>query len=205
MLFRSISMNGSWSQSGRYEKAIIDNVSFLPSVNSEIISNPTFYPSEGNFTSPQQITLSTFPADATIRYTLDGSTPTETVGIIYTEAFQISSTKTVKAIAYKPGWTNSQISTATYVITGTVATPTIEFDSFIPGAEGEFGNHTQAIAITRDDKYRFVGHWGDSQNDPILIYSNQNNSLIARLNIGRCRSEERRVGKECKYPWWAYD
>jgi uncharacterized repeat protein (TIGR02543 family) len=114
--YLGISMNGSWSNSGRYEKAIIDNVSFSPSDNSAIVSDPTFSLSEGNYTSPQQITLSTSPADATIRYTIDGSNPSETAGTIYSGPFQISNSTTIKAIAYKTGWITSQVASGTYTV-----------------------------------------------------------------------------------------
>jgi hypothetical protein len=111
-----ISMNGSWSQSGRYEKAIIDNVSYSQ-VISNVTSNPMFSPSEGTYNGPQQITLSSTPSDATIRYTIDGSNPTETVGTIYSGPFQVSTNTTIKAVAYKTGWITSQVISGSYTIT----------------------------------------------------------------------------------------
>lgn len=47
-------------------------------------------------------------ARATIRYTLDGSTPTETKGAVGTSV-AIGSSKTLKAIAYKSGMTDSNV------------------------------------------------------------------------------------------------
>jgi hypothetical protein len=88
------------------------------------IAAPSFSPDAGTYTSPQSVSISTTPSDASIRYTLDGSTPTETTGTLYSGAIQVSSTKTIKAIAYKQGWTTSQVSSGTYTITGTVAAPT---------------------------------------------------------------------------------
>jgi len=103
------------------------------------VSSPSFSPTAGTYSTTQSISLSTNPSDATIRYTIDGSTPTETTGTVYTGAISVSSTKTIKAIAYKAGWTASPVSSATYTITGTVATPT-----FSPIA----GTYTTAQNVT---------------------------------------------------------
>jgi formylglycine-generating enzyme required for sulfatase activity len=103
------------------------------------IATPSFSPATGTYTSSQQITLSTSPADATIRYTIDGSNPSETAGTIYSGPFQISNSTTIKAIAYKTGWITSQVASGTYTVTGTVATPT-----FSPGG----GTYTTAQEVS---------------------------------------------------------
>ncbi len=62
------------------------------------------------------MTISTTTGGATIRYTIDGSTPSETAGTIYSGPVNISSTTTLKAIAYESGMTDSAIFSATYTI-----------------------------------------------------------------------------------------
>ncbi|MBP5663736.1 MAG: chitobiase/beta-hexosaminidase C-terminal domain-containing protein [Bacteroidales bacterium] len=52
------------------------------------------------------------PAGADIRYTTDGSTPTAE-STLYSEAFTLSDTTTVKAIAVKNG-TSSSVTTQTF-------------------------------------------------------------------------------------------
>jgi formylglycine-generating enzyme required for sulfatase activity len=89
-----------------------------------VVSSPVISPTEGTYTNAKIVSISAFPSDSNIRYTLDGSTPTETNGTVYSGAFLVSSTKTIKAIAYKQGWTTSRVSNATYTITGIVAAPT---------------------------------------------------------------------------------
>ena len=74
---------------------------------------PTFSPAGGTYTAPQTVTLSSSTTGATIRYTLDGSTPSDTAGTVYTAPFTISGTTTVKAIAYANGLTDSSVATAT--------------------------------------------------------------------------------------------
>ena len=53
---------------------------------------------------------------ASIRYTIDGSRPRDTVGTPYTGPITVSGTTTIKAIAYESGLANSTVRTATYTI-----------------------------------------------------------------------------------------
>ncbi len=77
---------------------------------------PTFSPPGGTYTTAQTVTLNDTTAGATIRYTTDGSTPSETAGTVYATPFPVSVTTTVNAIAYAAGLADSAVSTATYTI-----------------------------------------------------------------------------------------
>ena len=57
-----------------------------------------------------QVTISSYPGDASIYYTVDGSTPSTDNGILYTEPFFPESDCVIKAIAVKDGLGNSSIS-----------------------------------------------------------------------------------------------
>jgi hypothetical protein len=63
------------------------------------------------------VTLSTTTPGATIRYTTDGSTPSETVGAVYAGPVAVASTVTIRAAAYRTGWTTSPVSGGAYTIT----------------------------------------------------------------------------------------
>jgi len=89
------------------------------------ISVPSFNPIAGTYTSAQTVTITAVPANATIRYTLDGNAPSETTGLVYSGPIQVASSQMIRAIAYKTGWLTSAIGSANYVITGTVAAPQI--------------------------------------------------------------------------------
>src|SRR5205807_2445370 len=69
------------------------------------------------------VALSSTTSGATIRYTIDGSTPTSS-STQYTGPIPVSTTTIIKAIAYLSGWADSGTLTSPYTITGTVATPT---------------------------------------------------------------------------------
>ncbi|HTQ30594.1 MAG TPA: chitobiase/beta-hexosaminidase C-terminal domain-containing protein, partial [Opitutaceae bacterium] len=80
------------------------------------VSAPSFSPASGTYGSAQNVTLTTSTSGASIRYTTDGSTPSETAGTLYSSAVNISATATLKAIAFKSGMTDSAVTSATYTI-----------------------------------------------------------------------------------------
>ena len=79
---------------------------------------PTFSPATGTYTSTQTVTITTATSGASIRYTTDGSTPSETAGTLYSGPITVSSTTTIHAIAYESGMTDSLVASATYTIAG---------------------------------------------------------------------------------------
>lgn len=104
-------------------------------INLGTLTPPVIDPGTGTYVSSQTATLSAEPG-ATIRYTLDGTTPTAT-SAEYTAPLSIEATKTIKAAAFRLGYVTSTTSTAVYTIK--VATPT-----FTPGA----GNYTAGQRTT---------------------------------------------------------
>jgi unsaturated rhamnogalacturonyl hydrolase len=96
----------------------VSNLSVTSSSGGQVAA-PTFNPGGGTYSSAQSVTISTTTSGASIRYTTDGSTPTSTTGTLYSGPITVSSTKTVKAIAYESGFTDSAVSSATYTITAT--------------------------------------------------------------------------------------
>ncbi|EWM15686.1 chitobiase/beta-hexosaminidase C-terminal domain-containing protein [Kutzneria sp. 744] len=82
---------------------------------------PTFTPPGGSYTSAQTVTISTTTAGATIRYTVDGSTPT-TSSPQYTGPISVSASRTVNAIAVASGMANSPVASAVYSIGTTTPT-----------------------------------------------------------------------------------
>jgi hypothetical protein len=77
-------------------------------------ADPTFSVATGTYTTVQNVTISCATAGATIYYTTDGSTPTNS-STQYTDAITINETTTLKAIAYN-GSCTSNVTTATYTM-----------------------------------------------------------------------------------------
>lgn len=103
------------------------------------VSTPQFSPDPGSYSSAQSVTISTSTPYATIRYTTDGTTtPSETVGIIYTQPVAITTSVTLKAIAYKEGLASSSVTSGDYEITGS--------GSFTLSG-GELGDYSVAFTV----------------------------------------------------------
>jgi hypothetical protein len=84
-------------------------------------SAPVFSPGGGTYSSAQNVTITSATSGASIRYTLDGSTPSETAGTIYSGPVSIGSSATLKAIAYESGFTDSGVTSANYTINPVVS------------------------------------------------------------------------------------
>ncbi len=75
----------------------------------------SFSVASGTYSSPQSVSIADAHAGATIYYTTDGTTPT-TSSTVYSGPIAVSSSETLKAIAAAPGYTNSPVASATYII-----------------------------------------------------------------------------------------
>jgi hypothetical protein len=81
------------------------------------VATPSFSPPAGDYEEGQVVTISCATSGATIKYTLDGTVPSESNGIIYTVPIGVSEDLTLRAIAYKTGLNTSSIRTGVYTIT----------------------------------------------------------------------------------------
>jgi RHS repeat-associated protein len=93
-------------------------------INIPTVSTPTISPNGGTFTSAQTVSLSTSTSGATIRYTTNGSSVTAS-SPAYSSPFVVSGDATVKARAFKTGFTDSGEASAGFTIRPPAATPTI--------------------------------------------------------------------------------
>lgn len=76
------------------------------------LGRPLVEPEEGGV-APQNVTI-TPPDGATVRYTLDGSYPTEAAGTLYSEPFAVAAACTLRAVAYKAGAVPSNVTQAVF-------------------------------------------------------------------------------------------
>ncbi|HWZ94605.1 MAG TPA: chitobiase/beta-hexosaminidase C-terminal domain-containing protein, partial [Opitutaceae bacterium] len=111
------------------------------------VAAPTFNPPAGTYTSAQTVTITSTTSGASIAYTTDGSTPTESGGTITHGtalanggAVTISVTTTLKAMAFKGGMTDSPVTTGVY----TISLPQVAAPTFNPPA----GTYTSAQTVT---------------------------------------------------------
>ncbi len=78
-------------------------------------ATPSFSPVAGTYTGAHSVSISTSTVGATIYYTTDGTVPT-TSSATYTGSISVSVSETINAIAVAPGYTQSAVGTAAYVI-----------------------------------------------------------------------------------------
>ena len=78
----------------------------------------------GFYSSGFYLTLSTESSDSEIRYTIDGSTPTDSYGTVYVAGspIYIDETTPLRAMAWKPGYVASDVMTHTYIFIADVLT-----------------------------------------------------------------------------------
>lgn len=77
---------------------------------------PVFSPAGDVYPNGTTVTMTTTTSGAEIRYTMDGSTPTSTNGIVYSAPLPIVATATLKAVAIKNGIADSASASATYTV-----------------------------------------------------------------------------------------
>jgi hypothetical protein len=66
----------------------------------------TFSPVQGTYAASQNVTMSSTSQGVTIRYTTDGTTPTES-STAYSGAVVVNQSTLLKAAAFRSGWTPS--------------------------------------------------------------------------------------------------
>lgn len=96
-------------------------------------------PNSGTYTAPITATMASATPGATLRYTTDGTIPTD-LSAIYTAPLSIATSTTLKTLGMREGWTSSSVWTATYTMRfGTLAAPTVS-----PAA----GSYTTSVTVT---------------------------------------------------------
>ena len=89
-----------------------------------LVADTKFSNRRGFHPAPFDLTITTATPGASIRYTTDGSWPTESKGTLYTTPIRITRSQPVKAIAFKTGWRSTNVDTHTYVLVDEVVTQT---------------------------------------------------------------------------------
>ncbi len=80
---------------------------------SNTVATPVISPASGDYFSAISVSMTCGTSGATIRYTTNGTDPTPS-STVYSAPFNVSTTTTVKARAYKAGMTESSIATRQY-------------------------------------------------------------------------------------------
>ena len=87
----------------------------------DFVADTRFSRDRGFYDAPFLLEITTATPGAEIRYTLDGTPPTETSGVPYTGPIPIATTTTVRAAAFKEGLEPTNVDTHTYIFTAGIA------------------------------------------------------------------------------------
>ena len=160
----------------------LDDIQLLAAAPATV-ANVTFSPTGGIFSTAQNVVLATTTAGATIRYTTDGSLPTETVGTVYSSAINVATTTTIKAIAYKDGSIESTVSSATYTISAIPPTTQIIYDDALgmdwqnwsyDAGDWDFNNSTQVKQGTKSIKGAPAGTYKSASFNKATVVNTAN-------------------------------
>jgi N-acetylneuraminic acid mutarotase len=154
---------------------------FQPSANTlPPAATPIFSLIPGYYSAGGPLILSNGMANASIYYTTDGSTPS-TKSSLYTSPITLASSETIEALAIAPGYQNSAVASATYIVAPDMAAPTfsvapgtytivqtVAISDSIPGADIYY---TTDGSVPSTSSTRYTG--------PITVSSSQTISAVA--------------------------
>ncbi|OHB72714.1 MAG: hypothetical protein A2V70_02015 [Planctomycetes bacterium RBG_13_63_9] len=80
-----------------------------------LVADTRFSVERGFYDEPFQLELATDTPGAEIRYTTDGSEPTETRGTVYTDPIVVDGLSVLRAASFKPDYIPSKVNTHTYL------------------------------------------------------------------------------------------
>ncbi len=106
------------------------------------VEDTKFSVNRGFFSSPQALEITSATPGATIRYTTDGSWPSETKGSLYTGPITIDRTTPVRAIACKAGHRPTNVDTHTYIFVDDVITQTAASTQSVWGLPATWGSQS---------------------------------------------------------------
>ncbi len=142
----------------------------------QTVATPAFSVSAGSYTSSVALSITSSTSGASIRYTTDGSAPTSSSGTLYSAAITISSTQTIKAIAFKTGWNDSEVASATYTISSSPST--YSYSKANPLFEVDFsGSSSMTLTVS-----------GAEGSSVYLVKANPSSSFASASTTGKAAS-----------------
>ena len=159
-------------------RVVIDSlvVFGVPGQTPSVVATPVISPNDGFYYEPQTVSITCADADAVIRYTTDGTEPTET-STVYSQSFIVNTTTTIMAKAWKTNMTPSFTATATISFPAQVAN--------IAAFKAAASNDPQQIMsdvtfVFRSGRYMFV----EDNTAAMLIYDNSTPVITNTYNEG---------------------
>lgn len=145
------------------------------------VATPTFTPAAGTYTEAQNVAISTSTNDATIYYTLGNSEPT-IESAVYEAPITISATTTLKAVAVRDGYNDSEIATAEYTIVSAPEYSTIsDWKAVFSTTSTVTSKLTGDLTFVYNNGKYF--YFQDAAGTGLLVYDG-NNNITREYNNG---------------------
>ena len=136
----------------------------------QTVATPAFSPAGGTYAGTQSVSLSCDTAGATIRYTINGSEPTQD-SAVFTGSITVSETTTIKAKAFQAGMVASSVASATYTIHATPADPD----------NGRFGDPAANGTVYNAERTIWLTGSGLLNHDQLIVERNPGGSAYDAL------------------------
>ncbi len=114
------------------------------------VRDTIFSVDRGYYDAPFDVEIVTATPGATIRYTTDGSAPTETSGAVYASPIPVATTTMLRAAAYKDGFGPTDVDTQTYIFAKDVVKQTgAGFPASWAGTPADYGMDPNVVNDAR--------------------------------------------------------
>lgn len=150
------------------------------------VADTEFDTDRGFYDRPFEVTITSKTPGATIRYTTDGTWPSDRRGRIYTRPIRITRTTTLKAIAHKAGHTPSNVDTQTYLFVTDVVRQTPSTTQAQYGFPGSWGNQSPYYGMNGNPRIDPLTHRtlrNDLKAVPSLVLSMNQSDLFGSSGI----------------------
>ena len=161
---------------------LVNNVPLPPYITTQTktVSAPTFSPVEGTYYTAQNVSIFTNTANATVRYTIDGTSPSKT-STEYTVPIYINNSRTIKAKAWGLNLKESPETTATYIFIPTVKEETY---NLVNNSGFESGNTSWTFYTNGIGKFSTGPSAFSGNNSAVIdIYSNGSNIQLYQQGL----------------------
>ena len=173
----------------------------------ETVATPIITPETTTFNEGESVfvSIATETQDAEIYYTLDGTDPSTENGELYEGEIEITETTTVKAIAVKDGWNNSEVAEAKYTKTVVIEGGVVDvLNLALTGAEGT--TYSSWSGKTSKSSAVYAGQSAGG-NDAIQLRSKDSNSgIVTTVSGGKVKkiSIDWNVNTDAARELWVY-
>ena len=154
----------------------------------ETVATPIITPETTTFNEGESVfvSIATETQDAEIYYTLDGTDPSTENGELYEGEIEITETTTVKAIAVKDGWNNSEVVEAKYTKTVVVEGGVVDvLNLALTGAEGT--TYSSWSGKTSKSSAVYAGQSAGGNSAIQLRSSNSNSGIVTTQSGGKVK------------------